>query len=200
MGKVVECGRRGLTSESLSTIPKKGVLCMKQYCGIHRNAVLCQDLFLYRISIVLLRYKSSSNATSRFQQCQLNATAIRSFYFQFRHNTAFSRFWNHCCINTLLIPYPERPLFATVCKQNGQSMPTATHDGKRYTPCQDLRQRLHFSTLNPHYLFHHFPARPRTVLPQPSVRSGSPISFRHSHPPGPAPQRHPSTLRRRRKD
>ena len=36
---------------------------MKQYCGIHRYAVSCQDLFLYRISIVLLRYKSSSNAT-----------------------------------------------------------------------------------------------------------------------------------------
>ena len=38
---------------------------MKQYCGIHRNAVLCQDLFLYRISIALLRHKFSSDATSR---------------------------------------------------------------------------------------------------------------------------------------
>ena len=52
---------------------------MKQYYGIHRNAVLCQDLFLYRLSIVLLRHKSSSNAASRLQQCQLNATAIRNF-------------------------------------------------------------------------------------------------------------------------
>ena len=52
---------------------------MKQYCSIHRNAVLCQDLFLYRISIAPLRYKSSSNATSRLQQCQLNAIAIQNF-------------------------------------------------------------------------------------------------------------------------
>ena len=58
---------------------KKGLFCMKQYCGIHRNAALCQDLFLYQISIALLWYKSSSNATSRFQQCQFNAAAIRNF-------------------------------------------------------------------------------------------------------------------------
>ena len=58
---------------------QKGVFSMKQYCDIHRNAALCQDLFLYRISIVLLRYKSSSNAISIFQQCQLNATAIKNF-------------------------------------------------------------------------------------------------------------------------
>ena len=65
--------------DSIHTVPKKGVFCMKQCCGIHRNAVLCQDLFLYRISITLLRDKSSSNATSRLQQCQLNAIAIRNF-------------------------------------------------------------------------------------------------------------------------
>ena len=113
---------------SIHTVPKKGVFCMKQYCGIHRNAVLCQDLFLYRISITLLRDKSSSNATSRLQ-CQLNAIAIRNF----TSNSNIIPHSRDSGITAASIPYYYRIqntlFFATVVshsKCSGLETPTRT--------------------------------------------------------------------------
>ena len=94
--------KRGCTAR-ISTAAFIGMRYYVSICSFTES-----ESYSHGTSPAAMPHQDCNNASLMLQQSGI--------YIQFRHNTAFSRFWNHCCINTLLIPYLEHPLFAAAVR------------------------------------------------------------------------------------